>query len=174
MANTIDSAFQPISEYLISVTRNTTNGNYELQVGIPNKWVFDDNAEIECDVMKESDVGRLIKVAPKKSKIIIDDLVRFVEIIIKTNERIAEKEKEFTKEMENMRGILEKKANKFYEELDELKDTSFQKAGEQFVEELNADAEPTVPPKRKVGRPKGSTTTKKPVAPTEAKDVTPA
>ena len=173
MTNTIDSALQPISEYLISVSRNTTNGNYELQVGIPNKWIFDDNAEIECEVLKESDVGRLIKVAPKKSKIIIDDLVRFVEIIIMTNERIAEKEKEFTKEMENMRGILEKKANKFYEELDELRDTSFQKAGEQFVEELNTDAA-SEEPKKPRGRPKGSTTTKKPVVSKEANDVTTA
>ena len=123
--------------------------------------------------MKESDVGRLIKVAPKKSKIIIDDLVRFVEIIIKTNERIAEKEQEFTEKMEAMRERLEDEAKKFYTELDELKDTSFQKAGERFVEELNADAPPKETKKPR-GRPKGSTTTKKPVAPKEAKDVTPA
>lgn len=169
MTNTIDSALEPISEYLISISRNTTNGNYELQVGIPNKWVFDDNAEVECEVLKESDVGKLIKVASKKSKVIIDDLVKFVEIIIQTNERIAEKELEFTEKMQEMRERLEEEAKKFYTELDELKDSSFQKAGERFVKELNSDN----PPPRKPGRPKGSTTTKK-NTPSEAKDVTTA
>lgn len=176
MTNTIDSAFQPISEYLISVSRNTTNGNYELQVGIPNNWVFDDNAEVECEVLKESSVGRLVKVAPKKSKIVIDDLVKFVGIIIATNERIAEKEKEFTEKMEAMRASLEDEAKKFYTELDEIKDTSFKKAGKKFVEELNSNQPQT--PKKTRGRPKGSTITKKSEVPEitkeTTKDVTPA
>jgi len=159
MVNIIDSALKPISDYLISVTRNTENGWYELQVGIPNKWVFENNAEVECEVLNESDLGKLIKVAPKKTKILIDDLVRFVEIIITTNERIAEKEKEFTDKMEEMRERLEEEAKKFYTELDELKDTSFQKAGEKFVKELNSDS-PTAESKKPRGRPKGSMTTK--------------
>ena len=173
MENTIDSALQPISEYLISISRNTSNGNYELQVGIPNKWVFEDNAEVECEVLKESDVGKLIKVSAKKSKIIIDDLVKFIEIIIQTNEKIAEKEREFTERIGVMKERLEEEAKKFYTELDELKDSSFQKAGKKFVEELNSDI-PLAQPKKPRGRPKGSTTTKKPAVPKESKDATPA
>ena len=43
---TIDIALQPIIDYLISISRNTVKGWYELEVGIPKGWVFDENDEI--------------------------------------------------------------------------------------------------------------------------------
>lgn len=126
---TIDSILKPIDGYLFLMSRNTVNGWYELQIGIPNSWVFNNNEEIECEVLQESDDGKLIRIAPKVENVIVDDLVKFVEIILQTNERIAAKEKQFTQKMEEMRNILEDEAKKFYEELDELKENSFQDIG---------------------------------------------
>jgi len=132
---TIDSALQPITGFLISITRDTVNGWYEIEIGLPKGWVFDENDEIKCEVLNKTDAGSLVKISPKKSDILIDDLISFVEIIIQTNKRIAEKEKEFTDKMEEMKMALEKEARKFYEELDELKDNSFKKISENFVAE---------------------------------------
>lgn len=152
----IDLALQPISGYLISIKRNTVDGWYELEIGLPKTWVFDENNKISCEVLNESDSGKLIKISPRKSDVLIDDLISFVEIIIKTNQQIAEKELEFSEIMQEMKGVLEDKAKKFYKELDELKESSFKIAGDKFVDALEDEK-----PKR--GRPKGSKNTKKTV-----------
>jgi len=121
----IENALEPISSFLISMTRNTKEGWYELEIGIPNNWVFEDNDNIMCEVIAQIDEGKFIKILPKNYGVVADDLVKFVEIIIQTNERISAKEKEFTDKMEQMKAQLEKEAKKFYEELDDLKEKSF-------------------------------------------------
>jgi len=152
----IDQALAPISGYLISITRDTVNGWYELQVGIPNNWVFDDNNDVECEILAEAEEGKLIKVSPKKTGVVIDDLILFVKVIIKTNQMIAEKEREFTETMEAMKGELENKAKAYYEELDKLREESFKKQQRELAAQ-NGDAPPV---KKSRGRPKGSTNKK--------------
>ena len=129
----IELALQPVTGYLISIKRNTLKGWYELEIGIPKNWVYDENNEIECEVLEESETGKLINVSPKNEDIWIDDLISFVEIIIKTNNRIAEKEKEFTDKMQQMKDQLEKEAKKFYVELDELRENSFKTLNDSFL-----------------------------------------
>lgn len=131
---TIDIALQPVEGYLFSITRNPVEGWYELEVGIPKGWVFDENDEISCEILSKLDKGNVVKIQPKKADVLIDDLVAFVEVIIETNKKIADKEKEFTSRMEEMKGKLEEEAKKFFEELDELKQHSFKKNSETFVE----------------------------------------
>lgn len=138
---TIESALEPVTGFLLSIKRNPMNGWYEIEIGLPSSWVFDDNNEIKCELISKTDRGNLIKVVPKNDKIVIDDLIAFVEVIIETNERIAEKEKEFTDRMEQMKGMLESEAKKFYEELDELKTNSFKKRNDNFVKGLQNDGE---------------------------------
>ena len=131
---TIDIALQPIIDYLISITRNTQKGWFELEIGVPKGWVFDENDEIGYETLSKLTEGTIIKIFPKKNDILIDDLVTFVEVIIETNKKIAEKEKEFTNKMEEMKGKLEEEAKKYFEELDELKQKSFKRNSDDFVE----------------------------------------
>ena len=147
---TIESALHPTDGYITAFTRNTVEGWWELEVGIPKSWVFNENNEIKCDVITESDFGKLIKVSPKNANVVVDDLVSFVEIIIKTNEKIAKKEQEFGNEMAEMKKMLEEKAKKFYQELDELKENSFKKNNDEFVKSLQSEKED----KKRVGRPR--------------------
>lgn len=146
----IENALEPITGYLFTITRNTEKGWYELTVGIPKGWVYNDNDEIFCEIINESEEGRLIKIAPKNENITVDDLVDFVVVILSTNEKIAQKEKEFTNEVEEMKKQLEEKARNFYKELDELKDNSFKKNSDEFVKSLQSQKEE----KKKVGRPR--------------------
>jgi uncharacterized protein with von Willebrand factor type A (vWA) domain len=146
----IESALHPTDGYITTFTRNTVEGWWELEVGIPKSWVFNENNEIKCDVITESDFGKLIKISPKNTNVVIDDLVSFVEIIIKTNEKIAKKEQEFGNEMAEMKKMLEEKAKKFYQELDELKENSFKKNNDEFVKSLQSEKED----KKRVGRPR--------------------
>jgi hypothetical protein len=133
--NTIDLALQPTSGYINSFTRNTIDGCWEIEIGIPKSWVFDENEEIKCEIINQSDVGKLIKISPKNPDIVIDDLINFVQVIIETNEKIAKKEEEFTNKMKEWKGALEEEARKFYTELDELKSSSFKSINENFVKE---------------------------------------
>lgn len=146
----IETALSPIDGYLISIKRNTMEGWYELEIGIPSSWVFDENNIISCEIVREyeEEKARIVKIAPKKLGIVIDDLVEFIIIILETNKKIAEKEKEFTNKMEEMKGLLESEAKSFYQELDELKERSFKEIGYNFTKTI-------VKPKR--GRPVGST-----------------
>lgn len=137
---TIESILEPITGYLISITRNTIDGWYEMEIGIHKGWVFDDNKEIKCEVINENETGKIIKISPKNNKVIIDDLIAFVKIIIKTNGKIVEKEKEFTVKMQQMKGVLEKEVKKFYEELDELKMNSFKNLNAEFEKSLHTEA----------------------------------
>lgn len=158
----IEKALSPVEGHLISMSRNPMKGWYEIEVGVYKSWVFDSNKDIECEVIAEDNDGKLLKVFPKHTKVTIDELIRFVELIIETNERIAEKEREFAKEMEKMKEMLEERAKSFYSELDTLKDTSFKNLSLSLEKGLS---EPTTPKKttRRGRPPKKSETANKPV-----------
>jgi len=160
----IQEALAPTDGYITSFKRNTVEGWWEIEVGLPKAWVFDENNKIKCEILAEAEMGKLIKISPKNNKVVIDDLILFVEIIIETNKRIAEKEKQFTDKMEEMKGVLEQEAKKFYKELDDLKESSFKKVGENFVRSLQASEKK--PRKPRTTKPKIEATDTIPVSPT--------
>lgn len=147
----IENALSQVEGHLISMSRNPMNGWYEIEVGIYKSWVFANNKDIECEVIAEDNDGKLLKIYPKNNKITVDELIRFVELIIETNERIAEKERDFAKEMEKMKELLEQKAKSFYSELDSLKDSSFKNLSVS-LEKGFSENKPTAPKKTR-GRP---------------------
>ena len=166
----IESALTPTEGYINSFIRNTVEGWWELEVGLPKTWVFDENSKIGCELIFENELGKLIKVFPKKNNIVIDDLITFVEIIIQTNEKITVKEKEFTNSMQEMKSLLEEKAKQFYEELDELKENSFKNLNNTFANTLNEKSKvitsekPKTSRKPRVSRNKKEITTQKKIA----------
>lgn len=125
--NNIEKKLKPLEGFLLSIKRNTIKGWYELEVGLIKDWVFKSNKIIECEVLDKTSSGILVKIFPKKNNVYIDDLISFVELIIETNSKIAEKEKEFTLQMDKVKKNLEQEAEKFYKELDELREKSFDK-----------------------------------------------
>jgi hypothetical protein len=128
----IESILKPIEGYVKSINRNPQEGWYEMEIAIPKNWVFNGNNEINVDVISENEIGKLLNVIPKSQSVVIDDLVLFVQVVIRTNEKIAEKELEFKQQMEEMKKGLEKKASQFFKELDDLKENSFQKLNDNF------------------------------------------
>lgn len=122
----IQGALKDIDGHLLSITRNTTKGWYELEFGIPNTWVYDETAEVGCEITTDAgENGKLIKIFPKKNDVVIDDLIDFVKLIMSTNKIIAEKEKKFEEKFQKVREDLENEAKRFYEELEEMKKISF-------------------------------------------------
>jgi hypothetical protein len=123
--NIIENALEPITGYLILISRDTINGWYEFEIGLPANWVFASNSDIKCEIISENDEGKLINVSPIHQNVSIDDLVLFVGRIIETNEEIAQKEKAFNDKMDELKRHLTQETSKFYKELDDLKQQSF-------------------------------------------------
>lgn len=151
----IENILKGVEGYLISMERDTEHGWYVLNIGLPKNWVFDGNSEIDCEVVNETKVGKLIKVSPINETVVIDDLFDFVNVIIETNNRIVEKEKEFSVKMDEMKLVLENEAKKFYTELEELKENSFKKINNNFEETLKDKDENK--PSEDVDKPSSST-----------------
>lgn len=121
----IEKGLEPLSGYLISIKRNTQKGWYELEVGVPSDWIYKSNDDINCEVEKKTNIGHILKISPQKENITVDDLVAFVKLIIDTNQKIREKEKQFTEQMDRVKKDLENRAKEFYSELETLKENSF-------------------------------------------------
>jgi len=135
MNKPVNNKFEPISEYLLKIERNTENGWYEIEIGIPNNWKIKENDDIECMVMKELDFAKLIKMKPKHENVLIDDLLEFSKIVVETNKKIAEKEEKFIEEMKNKKVELENMFSEFYKKLEEEQEKAF----EGVVNELGQD-----------------------------------
>lgn len=123
--NTIDALLKPLDGYLISITRNTKNGWYELQVGFPVKWVYKSTKDVTCDLINENEIGVLVRIYPARDGIDVDNLVDFVKMVIDVNQKILDKEREFNERIKHMKEMLEEETRKFYEELDGIKERSF-------------------------------------------------
>jgi len=142
--NIVENILKPLDGYLAQIKRNTINGWYEIEVGLPKDWVYKDTALIAYDEIVKNKDGVLLKIYPKKDSIYIDDLIEFVRLIIETNEKIVEKEMEFKETINQVKKDLEEQTNKvkkdleektkiFYDELDKMKEISFN----EFDEKLN-------------------------------------
>ena len=155
----IESILEPITGNLNCIKRNSMEGWYEMEIGIPNNWVFNENDEIGVEIISETEMGKLIKIIPKNRNIVVDDLVLFAKIVINTNQKIAEREVEFKSQLEEMKKGIEKKASEFFKELDELKENSFKKLNDNFVAGLNGEKRQRKKRTRKVHTPSGDTQT---------------
>lgn len=133
MTKIIHEAFASIDEYFISLSVDTVTGFYVLEVGVPDKWAFSSSRGIECNIVAESEEGKILKISTSNDDTGIDDLIDYVKVIVDTNMKIVKKEEEFKEKMNEMKKQLEEEARKFYAELDTLKDNSFKK----LAQELN-------------------------------------
>jgi nitrate reductase NapAB chaperone NapD len=121
----LEKLLEPLEGVLITISRNTVEGWYELEIGVPAKWAIVGNPMVNCEIVGESEEGKLIVVSPTKQDIGLDTLVDFVKMLIKTNKKIAEKEALFAAKMANIKKDLQEEASQFYRELDEMRENSF-------------------------------------------------
>lgn len=167
----IEKALEPTTGYIISFERNPLEGWWEAKVGLPKSWVYHETDDVKCEVLEETENGKLINVMPTDPEIVIDDIIMFIETIIKINNEIHEKEQAFKSEMDEVKTMLQEKAEKFYNELDVLKKSSFNNAlnkndtNQEDPDLLIMDGKPTtIPPKK--------TTQKKRTKPVKKKTTT--
>lgn len=127
----LEKTLNKIDGYLMSIERNTETGKYELTVGIPSEWVYQEGETVGYEVVAESKVGAVLRVFALEEDVVIDDLIEFVNIIIDTNKKIVEMKENFENELAKAREELEKKVLSFEEVLEEMTENSFKKIREE-------------------------------------------
>lgn len=137
MIESVESVLNKIGSEFLTLNRNTMKGWHELEIGIPPDWIFRENKNIGCEIILDIEKGKIIRIFPKKMGIIVDDLISFVMIIAETNNRIAEKELEFTNKMNEEKERLEIEAKSFYNELHDLRESSFEGFNEKTESAIN-------------------------------------
>jgi hypothetical protein len=127
----LEKILSGVDGYLISIKRDTLNGYYVLEVGLPPKWKYKSKDDVECESIMDSEDGILLKIFPKVETVVVDDLIEFLSKIIEFNKKFLLKEEEFNNEIANVKEGLEKKIQEFYDGLDSFKNN--------FFSELNED-----------------------------------
>lgn len=144
---TLENILRKLEGKLLSIERNTESGRYEMKIGLPSNWIFEENNDVEVDILTETENAVLLKLIPANDDIVIDDLIDYMNIVIDINEEIAKKEEEFNKRMEERKNELKAEAEMFFDQLEQLKRQKFKLVGDENNEEVNEKA-------KKRGRPK--------------------
>jgi hypothetical protein len=121
----LEKALKKVEGYLISMKRNTMEGRYELEVGIPKNWAYKSTEKIECEVIQETKQGDMVKIFGLDETVVVDDLIEFVNIIIDTNKKIAKMQEELDKHLEKQAQQLEEYAKNFMDKIEQMKESSF-------------------------------------------------
>ena len=161
--DTVELNLKPIDGYLLAIKRDTINGWYFMEIGVPVGWVYKGNKYITCDVLKKSENGVMLKISPTENEISIDDLIAFTVLIIDTNSKIVEKQEELNGILIQVKNQLEEQARNYYKELDDLKNLSFQK----FDSEDSTSNKPKVIKGKTIQKPNNKVSGKKVLAPTK-------
>ena len=138
----LQKALNKVEGYLMSMERDAVKGQYELKVGIPKNWAYKANDKIDCETLQETKQGDLVRVFAIDDDVVVDDLIEFVNIIIETNKKIADMQKELDEQLEKQAKQMEEYAVQFMSKIEEVKESSF----EEMEEKQKSVGEPTKEP----------------------------
>ena len=131
MVNVLDESLKKIDGYLLSIERNTETSRYEIKVGIPKDWIYQENDRINFDILVESEIGTIIVLFGVTDDVVVDDLIEYVNIVISTNKRIVEMQEDFERKLEEAKEELVKEVSDFEDKIEEVKKQSFSSDDEQ-------------------------------------------
>jgi hypothetical protein len=121
----INDLLEPLNGYLFNIERNYEMGRYEVQIGIPKNWTYENGNKISCEVLRENEKGFLIKIFSEHEDVYIDDLIVFGEKIVSINKKLEEEKLEFDKFLEAKKISLENEVKEFYDKMEKTKLNAF-------------------------------------------------
>jgi hypothetical protein len=123
----VSKAIEKIESYLYTIKRDTQNGWYVLEIGIPATWTYKSTDNIECEETGSTEKMAMIKINPTKSGVDIDTLLKFANRIVASNILIEKKRKDFEKQMEDIKEKLAEQYEKFDDQMESIQDDLFEK-----------------------------------------------
>lgn len=120
MEGIVQEQLEKVKEYLISIENDYETDSWVIKVGLPAKWVVNNNDLINISIITEMNEGKIISIRPISPNITIDVLLEFISLIIKTNQAIIDRQKEFALEVKKMEEEIAEKTKGYFNEINKL------------------------------------------------------
>lgn len=114
-----------IDRFIMSITKNPENDTYEFQIGIPPKWEFSSNDNIDVEVITAVEQGSVLKLTTKDENITFDDFVEFIKLIVDVNIAIEEQNKELNEVLNKQKMEMEAIVSQKLTAIEKMKENAF-------------------------------------------------
>lgn len=121
----IQDELNDIDRFIMSITKNPENDTYEFQIGVPPKWEFSSNDNINIEVITSVEQGSVLKLTTNDENIKFDDFVDFIKLIVEVNIAIEEQNKELEETLSKQKAELEAIVSKKLTEIEKMKADAF-------------------------------------------------
>jgi len=126
----VEKALSKLDKYLYLIKRDTVNGWYVLEMGIPASWTHKTTTKVASEELDGTEKMKMIQINPNEDyegDVSIDDLLDYATQVISNNKKIEKMREDFEKKMLEIKEKLEEEYEKFEEEIDELEEGLYEK-----------------------------------------------
>lgn len=117
--------FQDVEEWFWKLEYNPELNSYELYLGIPTDWVYNEKSEgVTIELIHELELNSIIKISYTDEDLTVDDVIDTAKQLISKNRELEKRKESHRLEMENLKNILIEKEKNFLEYVDKVKDNS--------------------------------------------------
>lgn len=115
--------FQDVEDWFWKLEFNPETQSYELYLGIPNDWVYNQNTEeIKIELIHQLEDNSIIKIYYTDGDFTVDDVLDTAKLLISKNKELEKRKEAHREEMERLKNLLIEKEKNFLEYIDTVKD----------------------------------------------------
>ena len=124
---TVERILSKLDSYLYTIKRDTKNGWYVVEIGIPASWTYKSNSKIECKELGGNEKSILVQINPLDDNVSIDSLLEFAIQVVNNNKKIEKMREDFELKMNDIKVKLNEEYEKFEDEIENIEDNLFDK-----------------------------------------------
>ena len=124
---TVERILSKLDSYLYTIKRDTKNGWYVLEIGIPASWTYKSNSKIECKELGGNKKSVLVQINPIEDDVPVDTLLDFAIQLVNNNKKIEKMREDFELKMKDIKVQLNEEYEKFENEIENIEDNLFDK-----------------------------------------------
>jgi len=124
---TIERILSKLDSYLYTIKRDTKNGWYVLEIGVPASWTYKSTNIIECKELGGNEKSVLVQINPTEKGVSVDSLLDFAVQVVNNNKKVEKMREDFELKMNDIKVKLEEEYEKFEDEIENIEDSLFEK-----------------------------------------------
>ena len=123
----VERILNKLDSYLYTIKRDTKNGWYVLEIGIPASWTYKPTNKIECNELGGNEKSVMVKINPLEDDVSVDSLLDFAVQLVNNNKKIEKMREDFELKMNDIKVKLEEEYEKFEDEIENIEENLFDK-----------------------------------------------
>jgi hypothetical protein len=116
---TFRDLFEDVDDWFWKLEFIPETSSYDLYLGIPNDWIFNDDGTIE--LIHQMETSSIIKISSDEENSTIDDILNIAKLLVSKNKELEKRKEEHQTEMERLRDELIEKEKIFLTYIDTVK-----------------------------------------------------